>query len=43
MQTLGAEAVRLLLSLMQGETPAKTHVTLPTRLIPRATTAPPPA
>jgi LacI family transcriptional regulator len=43
MQTLGAEAVRLLLSLMQGETPAKTHVTLPTRLIPRATTAPPAA
>jgi LacI family transcriptional regulator len=40
MQTLGAEAVRLLLSLMQGDTPQTTHVTLPTRLIPRATTGP---
>ena len=42
MQTLGAEAARLLLSLMQGDTPEVTHVTLPTRLVPRATTAPPP-
>ena len=41
MQTLGAEAARLLLALMQGETPEVTHVTLPTRLVPRATTSPP--
>ena len=41
MQTLGAEAARLLLLLMNGETPHTTHVTLPTRLAPRATTAPP--
>lgn len=41
MQTLGAEAARLLLLLMKGETPHATHVTLPTRLAPRATTAPP--
>jgi LacI family transcriptional regulator len=41
MQTLGAEAVRLLLSLMRGESPETTHLTLPTRLVPRATTAPP--
>jgi LacI family transcriptional regulator len=41
MQTLGAEAARLLLALMRGETPDVTHITLPTRLIPRATTAPP--
>jgi LacI family transcriptional regulator len=41
MQTLGAEAARMLLSLMQGETPAATHLKLPTRLVPRATTAPP--
>ncbi|QIG38648.1 LacI family transcriptional regulator [Microbacterium sp. 4R-513] len=42
MQTLGAEAARLLLALMRGETPQATHITLPTRLAPRATTAPPP-
>jgi LacI family transcriptional regulator len=41
MQTLGAEAARLLLTLMDGDVPAATHVTLPTRLIPRGTTAPP--
>ncbi|MFD4960488.1 LacI family DNA-binding transcriptional regulator [Microbacterium sp. NPDC058389] len=41
MQTLGAEAARLLLSLMDGERPALTHVKLPTRLVPRDTTAPP--
>ncbi|WP_345801451.1 LacI family DNA-binding transcriptional regulator [Microbacterium sp. AZCO] len=41
MQTLGAEAARLLLALMQGETPPATHLTLPTRLVPRGTTAPP--
>src|SRR5690606_15894318 len=41
MQTLGAEAARLLLTLMGGEDPAATHITLPTRLIPRETTAPP--
>jgi LacI family transcriptional regulator len=41
MQTLGSEAARLLLALMQGETPDTTHITLPTRLVPRATTAPP--
>lgn len=41
MQMLGAEAARLLLALMQGETPDPIHLTLPTRLVPRATTAPP--
>lgn len=41
MQTLGAEAARMLLSLMQGETPAATHLKLPTRLVTRGTTAPP--
>jgi LacI family transcriptional regulator len=41
MQTLGSEAARLLLALMQGETPDATHITLPTRLVPRATTTPP--
>lgn len=40
MQTLGAEAVRMLLSLMQGDSPVATHLKLPTRLVPRATTAP---
>jgi LacI family transcriptional regulator len=42
MQTLGARAARMLLSLMQGDTPNVTHLKLPTRLVPRATTAPPP-
>lgn len=41
MQRLGAEAARLLVSLMNGESPEATHVKLPTRLVPRATTAPP--
>ncbi|MET0829769.1 MAG: LacI family DNA-binding transcriptional regulator [Microbacterium sp.] len=41
MQTLGAEAARMLLSFMQGETPAATHLKLPTRLVTRGTTAPP--
>jgi LacI family transcriptional regulator len=41
MQTLGAEAARLLLALMQQEKPPATHITLPTQLIPRETTAPP--
>jgi len=41
MQTLGAEAARLLLTLMQGEVPPSTHIALPTRLVPRDTTAPP--
>lgn len=40
MQKLGAEAAGLLLQLMNGEAPAATHVTLPTRLVPRGTTAP---
>ncbi len=40
MQTLGAEAARMLLSLMQGDAPVATHLKLPTRLVPRATTAP---
>jgi LacI family transcriptional regulator len=41
MQTLGAEAARLLIALMRGEQPKRTHSILPTRLIPRSTTAPP--
>jgi LacI family transcriptional regulator len=41
MQTLGAEAARMLLSLMRGDSPKVTHLKLPTRLVPRATTAPP--
>lgn len=41
MQRLGEVATRLLLALMNGETPEQTHVRLPTRLVPRATTAPP--
>jgi len=43
MQTLGAAATGLLMTLMAGETPDATHLRLPTRLVPRATTAPPPA
>jgi len=38
---LGAAAVTLLLALMRGETPDATHLRLPTKLITRATTAPP--
>ena len=41
MQRLGEVATKLLIALMNGETPAQTHVRLPTRLAPRATTAPP--
>jgi len=42
MQRLGAAAAQLVLALMNGETPEVTHIRLPTRLVPRATTAPPP-
>jgi LacI family transcriptional regulator len=38
---MGKCAVELLLSLMEGQTPKKTHITLPTRLILRDSTAPP--
>jgi LacI family transcriptional regulator len=41
MQGLGAAAARMLADLMAGEDAGLTHVRLPTRLIPRATTAPP--
>jgi LacI family transcriptional regulator len=41
MQRLGEVATKLLIALMNGETPEQTHVRLPTRLAPRATTAPP--
>lgn len=41
MQTLGSAAAGLLMTFMAGETPDATHLRLPTRLIPRATTAPP--
>jgi len=42
MQRLGGAAATLILRFMRGETPEATHVRLPTRLVPRATTAPPP-
>jgi LacI family transcriptional regulator len=42
MQQLGEVATKMLLALMDGETPEQTHLRLPTRLVPRATTAPPP-
>lgn len=42
MQRLGLEAVTMLLGLMGGTAPAQTHLRLPTVLVPRATTAPPP-
>lgn len=42
MGRLGAEAVGLLLTLLRGEQLESTHLRLPTRLIPRSTTAPPP-
>ncbi|MEA5454218.1 LacI family DNA-binding transcriptional regulator [Sinomonas sp. JGH33] len=38
---IGAAAADLVVALMNGETPEATHLTMPTRLIPRATTAPP--
>ncbi|WP_431246718.1 LacI family DNA-binding transcriptional regulator [Leifsonia xyli] len=41
MQSLGAAAADLLLALMGGETPERTHLRLPTRLVRRGTTAPP--
>lgn len=41
MQRLGATAASMLVALMAGQTPEQTHVELPTRLVPRATTAPP--
>ena len=41
MQTMGASAAGLLVALMNGDTPDSTHIRLPTRLIRRATTAPP--
>jgi LacI family transcriptional regulator len=41
MQRLGEVATRMLIALMSGETPEQTHLRLPTRLVPRATTAPP--
>ncbi len=41
MQSLGAAAARMVVALMAGETPETTHILLPTRLVPRATTAPP--
>ena len=41
MQSLGATAARMVVALMAGETPEMTHILLPTRLVPRATTAPP--
>ncbi len=41
MQRLGEVATRMLIALMNGETPEQTHLRLPTRLVPRATTAPP--
>ena len=43
MKTLGATAAKLLLSLLEGEQPEETHIRLPTRLVRRATTAPPPS
>jgi LacI family transcriptional regulator len=41
MRRMGAAAASLLVALMNGETPEGTHVRLPTRLVTRATTAPP--
>lgn len=41
MQKLGAAAAGLLVTLMNGETPERTHLRLPTRLVARTTTAPP--
>ena len=41
MQRIGQTAATMLTALMSGETLSATHVLLPTRLIPRATTAPP--
>ncbi|MDQ2697382.1 MAG: LacI family transcriptional regulator [Actinomycetota bacterium] len=41
MQLLGATAARMVLALMAGESLDTLHTLLPTRLVPRATTAPP--
>lgn len=41
MQRLGEVATKMLIALMNDEKPAQTHLRLPTRLVPRATTAPP--
>ncbi|NQX05290.1 LacI family DNA-binding transcriptional regulator [Rathayibacter sp. VKM Ac-2856] len=41
MQTLGATAAEMLITLMAGGTPPSLHVQLPTQLVRRATTAPP--
>ncbi|MCU1411236.1 MAG: LacI family transcriptional regulator [Rhodoglobus sp.] len=41
MQTLGATAARMVVALMAGETLETTHILLPTKLVPRATTAAP--
>jgi LacI family transcriptional regulator len=41
MQSLGAAASDLLIALMNGETPERIHLRLPTRLVRRGTTAPP--
>ena len=41
MQRIGQTAARMLTSLMAGEPLAATHVLLPTKLVPRDTTAPP--
>ncbi|MFF0909372.1 LacI family DNA-binding transcriptional regulator [Microbacterium enclense] len=43
MQRLGGEAVRMVLALLAGEELDETHIQLPTRLVARGTTAPPPA
>jgi DNA-binding LacI/PurR family transcriptional regulator len=39
----GAEAARMALSLLRGEAVEHLQVTVPTRLVIRATTGPPPA
>ena len=41
MGQLGAAAAEMVVALMNGETPEATHVRMPTRLIRRASTAPP--
>ncbi|MBT1003536.1 LacI family transcriptional regulator [Paenarthrobacter sp. DKR-5] len=41
MGRIGAAAAALVVALMNGETPETTQIKMPTRLIPRATTAPP--
>jgi DNA-binding LacI/PurR family transcriptional regulator len=43
MRRKGEEAVRLLLAVVNGEQPPEIHETLATRLIVRASTAPPPS